>query len=70
MFVHHFAVCQGIVSGEEPVESELRHLRPLLLRPLPFKFLVVGLDMIDAIAEAEGISLSTIQFKALLGKAC
>ncbi|KAL2630857.1 hypothetical protein R1flu_015543 [Riccia fluitans] len=44
--------------------------RPLLLRPLPFKFLAVGFDMIDAIAEAEGISLSTIQFKALLGKAC
>ncbi|KAL3684762.1 hypothetical protein R1sor_002784 [Riccia sorocarpa] len=28
----------------------------------------VGFDMIDAIAQAEGISLSTIQFKALLGK--
>ncbi|KAL2621330.1 hypothetical protein R1flu_001535 [Riccia fluitans] len=30
----------------------------------------VSFDMIDAIAEAEGISLFTIQFKALLGKAC
>ncbi|KAL2613142.1 hypothetical protein R1flu_024834 [Riccia fluitans] len=29
----------------------------------------VGFDMINAIAEAEGISLSTIQLKALLGKA-
>ncbi|KAG6553897.1 hypothetical protein Mapa_004814 [Marchantia paleacea] len=28
----------------------------------------VGFDMIDAIAQAEGISLSTIQFRALVGK--
>ncbi|OAY81934.1 Peptidyl-tRNA hydrolase, mitochondrial [Ananas comosus] len=28
----------------------------------------VGFEMIDVIAEAEGISLSSIQFKAMLGK--
>lgn len=30
----------------------------------------VGFEMIDAIAEAEGISVSSIQFKALFGKGC
>lgn len=28
----------------------------------------VGFEMVDAIAEAEGISLSKMQFKALFGK--
>lgn len=28
----------------------------------------VGFEMVDAIAEAEGISISTVSFKALLGK--
>lgn len=28
----------------------------------------VGFEMVDAIAEAEGISLSSVSFKALVGK--
>ena len=28
----------------------------------------VGFEMVDAIAEAEGISISSVSFKALLGK--
>lgn len=28
----------------------------------------VGFEMVDAIAEAEGISMSSVSFKALLGK--
>lgn len=30
----------------------------------------VGFEMVDAIAEAEGISVSSIRFKAMLGKGC
>lgn len=36
-----------------------------LLKKLLFQ---VGFEMLDAIAEAEGISVSTVQFKALFGK--
>lgn len=31
-------------------------------------FSQVGFEMIDAIAEAEGVSLSSMQFKAMVGK--